>query len=43
MYFLGNYFGGNDCTLYTENVGLTMIYGGKVPQTGAAPKIYGPI
>jgi hypothetical protein len=45
MYFLKINIGGNDCSLYsgTENVGLTMIYEGKVPQTGAAPQIYGPI
>ncbi len=45
MYFLKKILGGNNCTLYsgTENVGLTMIYEGKVPQTGAAPQIYGPI
>ncbi len=45
MYFLKKILGGNNCTLYsgTENVGLTMIYEGKVPQTGAEPQIYGPI
>jgi hypothetical protein len=43
MYFLKKILGGNNCTVYTENVGLTMIYEGKVPQTSAAPQIYGPI
>ena len=43
MHFLKIYFGGNNRTVYTENVGLTMIYEGKVPQTSAAPQIYGPI
>ncbi len=43
MCFIKINFGGSDCTMYTENVGLTMIYESKVPQTGAAPQIYGPI